>query len=98
MHNRLPSRRRPDRGTGKGAPAPQGNTLPAQGETQEAVPRMPHERDESADAQVRKEPSAQRMGQTAHDDLERGLVDTSKAPELDTTYDKLRGGEPKKRP
>ena len=98
MHNRLPSRRRPDRGTGKGTPAPQGNTIPAQGETQETVPRMPHERDESADEQVRKEPSAQRLGQVAQDDLERGLVDTSKGAELDATYEALRGGEPKKRP
>jgi hypothetical protein len=98
MHNRLPSRRRPDRGTGKGAPAPQGNTIPAQGETQAAVPRMPHERDESADDQVRKEPSAQRMGQVAHDDIERGLVDTSRSVELDATYEKIREGDPKQRP
>ena len=59
---------------------------------------MPHERDESADEQVRKEPSAQRLGQAAHDDLERGLVDTSKAPELDATYEQVRDGEPKTRP
>lgn len=98
MHNRLPSRRRPEPGATKGARTPQGNTLPEQGETQEAVPRMPHERDESADAQVRKEPSAQRLGQAAHDDLENGLVDTSKGAELDATYNRLRGGEPKKRP
>jgi hypothetical protein len=58
---------------------------------------MPHERDESADAQPRLEPSAKRLGEQAHDDLADGLIDTSKAPELDATYDKVRGGEPKKR-
>lgn len=98
MHNRLPSRRRPEQGSGKATPPPQGNTIPVQGETQDAVPRMPHERDESADAQVRMEPSAQRLGEVAHDDLEGGLVDTTKGAELDATYEQLREGEPKKRP
>ena len=39
MQNRMPSRRR------------KGNTVPAQGQTQERVPRLPHEHDESADSQ-----------------------------------------------
>ena len=94
MHNRLTSRRRP--GPAAGTPrGPQGDTLPAQGETQEKVPRMPHERDESAGSQARVEPSAQRVGEIAHGDLEQGRVDTDKGPALDATYDKLRGGEPK---
>ena len=54
---------------------------------------MPHERDESAGSQSADEPSARRMGHIAHDDLERGLVDTDKGPVLDETYDKLREGE-----
>jgi hypothetical protein len=69
-----------------------GQTVPVQGETQDGVPRMPHERDESADSQQAQEPSGQRMGQVAHDDMERGLVDTDKGPELDRTYDKVRAG------
>lgn len=69
---------------------PQGETRPAQGPAQEPQPRMPHERDESADSQAAGEPSGKRMGQLAHDDLERGLVDTDKGPVLDETYEKTR--------
>jgi hypothetical protein len=71
---------------------PQGNTVPVQGETQERAPRMPHERDESADSQQPSEPSGQRMGAIAHDDLAEGQVDTDKGPVLDATYDKVREG------
>lgn len=71
--------------------APQGNTVPAQGEKQQAVPRMPHERDESADSQAAQEPSGQRIGKQAQTDLERGLVDTDKGPALGQAYDKVRG-------
>jgi hypothetical protein len=53
---------------------------------------MPHERDESADAQAASEPSGQRIGKVAHDDLEQGLVDTDKGPALDQAYDKVRKG------
>lgn len=99
MHNRLPSRRRPESGAGaRAAPKPQGNTLPAQGETSRGVPRMPHERDESADQQSRREPSSERLGQVAHDDAEQGRLDSSRSVELDATYRQLRAGEPKKRP
>jgi hypothetical protein len=76
MRNRNPKRR--------------GNTIPIQGETQDRVPRMPHERDESADSQASDEPSARRIGQMAHEDIERGVVDTDKGPVLDQTYDKVR--------
>jgi len=80
----------PDNGVGGDKPGARGNTTPAQGEDQHPVPRMPHERDESADSQQKIEPSNQRMGEKAQADLERGLVDTSKGAELDQTYDRLR--------
>ena len=48
MQNRTPNRPRDDKAK---APDRQGNTIPAQGERQERVPRAPHERDESADSQ-----------------------------------------------
>lgn len=86
MHNRLTSRKRPD------ADANKGNTVPAQGETQEPVPRLPHERDESADSQAAQEQSGERVGKQAHEDIERGLVDTDKGPVLDETYEKVRDG------
>jgi len=88
MHNRMPSRRR----RAPGGQPRQSNTVPVQGETQQATPRMPHERDESADSQAAGEPSQRRVGQAAHDDLERGLVDTDKGPALDRAYDKVREG------
>jgi hypothetical protein len=69
---------------------PQGNTIPKQGETQDRVPRGPHERDESADSQAADEPSGKQMGAKAHDDITGGLQDTGKMPELEKTYDKLR--------
>jgi len=92
MHNRMPSRRR--QSAAKAVPARQGNTVPLQGQTgtQERAPRMPHERDESADSQRSGEPSASRIGQMAHEDVERGVVDTDKGPVLDQVYDKVREG------
>lgn len=89
MHNRMTSRKRPD---GGGGTARRGNTVPAQGETQDRVPRMPHERDESADSQAAQESSGERVGRQAHEDVERGLVDTDKGPVIDQAYDKLREG------
>jgi hypothetical protein len=75
-----------------GSSGPQGKTLPAQGETQESVPRAPHERDESADSQAAGEPSAERVGRAAHEDIERGRVDTDEGPVFDRIDDKLREG------
>jgi hypothetical protein len=69
---------------------PQGQTIPAQGERQERTPRAPHERDESADSQERREPSQERIGGLAHDSIERGERDTDKGPVLDRTYRELR--------
>ncbi len=69
---------------------PQGDTRAAQGPAQQPQPRMPHERDESVDSQASAEPSGKRMGQIAHDDLERGLVDTDKGAVVDDAYEKTR--------
>jgi len=82
----------PDEDAAASGPDARGNTIPAQGETQDRVPRMPHERDESADSQEADEPSAKRLGKIAHDDLEKGLVDTDKGPPMDKAYDKVREG------
>ena len=99
MPHRIPTPHRPDEAA---AGKRDGNTRPAQGPAQQPVPRMPHERDESADSQPPGEPSTQRMGALAHDDMERGLVDTDKGPALDRTYEQLRkdmpNGEKKFRP
>jgi hypothetical protein len=86
MHNRLTSRKRPE------ADANKGKTVPAQGETQEPAPRLPHERDESSDSQAAQEQSGERIGKQAREDIERGLVDTDKGPVLDETYEKMRDG------
>lgn len=86
MHNRLTSRKRPD------AAARPGNTVPAQGEKQDKVPRTPNEHDESADSQAAQQSSGERIGKQAQEDVERGLVDTDKGPVLDQVYDKVRGG------
>jgi hypothetical protein len=76
-------------------PASGGNTVTAQGETQQPKAQMPHERDESAHSQAADNPSARRMGEIAHDDVMEGQQDTSKAQELDATYHRMRqGGTP----
>jgi hypothetical protein len=93
MPNRLPPHRRDGGPDGKDQP-PQGNTIPEQGHTQERAPRMPHERDESADSQAAGEPSARRMAEAGRKDIERGLVDTDKGPVLDKTYEELRKDTP----
>ena len=71
---------------------PSGNTSTAQGETQRPVPRMPHERDESADQQAQRLPAADRVGKQAHADLADGLADTSRSVETDQTYHRLLEG------
>lgn len=85
----------PNRNAGRAGPAgkePQGITRPAQGPTQEPQPRMQYERDQSSDSQASEEPSQRRVGQLAHDDVERGVVDTSKGEALDETYHRTRKG------
>ncbi|HET8744215.1 MAG TPA: hypothetical protein VFM98_01320 [Ramlibacter sp.] len=74
-------------------PSPaRGNTVTAQGETQQPKAQMPHERDESAASQASEDPTARRMGRMAHDDLMEGQQDTSKSQELDATYHEMRKG------
>lgn len=63
-------------------PAGRGQTHREQGETQQAVPRQPDERDESADSQASGEPSQRRVGEIARQDVESGKVDTDKGPVL----------------
>jgi hypothetical protein len=85
----------PDTGTGGDKPDARANdTVMQQGENQHGVPRMPHERDESADQQGSTEPSNARMARAAQKDVEAGRTDTSKGAELDATYDKLRDDLP----
>ncbi len=91
MKDRATSNAPPD----AGGDARHGDTVPAQGEKQGRVPRMPHERDESADSQAAQEPSGQRVGRQGEADVERGLVDTDKRPALDEAYDKVRGTDRK---
>lgn len=71
-----------------------GETSTKQGETQEKVPRLPHERDESADQQGAHEASMQRMGRLAQADAQRGVADTSRGAEVDATYHRLRKDTP----
>lgn len=55
--------------------------------TPEPVPKLPHERDQSADAQKSAPDEVIRRG---HDDVARGVQDTSRAAESDRAYHKLR--------
>ena len=56
-------------------------------------PRLPNERDESADSQAGGTPGAQAKGRQALRDLERGLADTSMAPVTDRTYRRVKGSD-----
>ena len=71
-----------------------GSTVTSQGETHSPKPRMPHERDESADSQAADNPQARRIGEIAHDDVMDGQQDTSRAQETDAAYAKLRKDAP----
>jgi hypothetical protein len=50
-----------------------------------AVPRQPHERDESADTQA-PEASGLDVGRRAHADVQQGQQDTDRGPVLDKVY------------
>ena len=69
----------------------QGRTTPVQStgtgakDVPQAAPRLPHEHDESSDSQ--QSPPRPKMKQ-AHDDVERGLVDTDRGPPADATYER----------
>ena len=91
MQNRMTSRQKP---AAARSPAQRGATVAAQGEKQAKVPRLPNERDESADSQAGGEPSGARVGAQASQDVERGLVDTDKGPVMDAVYEKVRAGTP----
>ena len=65
-------------------PKADGNTRTEQ--NGESSPRLPHERDESSDSQHDPNGSASSIGQRAHDDVERGVVDTSRGEETDRVY------------
>jgi hypothetical protein len=71
-----------------------GETVPQQGETQQRVPRAPHERDESASSQAPGEASARESGKQGARDVERGLVDTDKGPALERAYEDVRENAP----
>ena len=49
-------------------------------------PRLPHERDESADSQELQEADQRELMQQASDDIEDGLEDTDRGPVLDRVY------------
>ncbi|MBB1598537.1 hypothetical protein [Variovorax sp. UMC13] len=52
----------------------------------ESSPRLPHERDESSDSQRNSDGTATDVGKRAHDDVERGAVDTDRGPVTDRVY------------
>jgi len=73
-----------------GADKPQGQTRPVQTtagtpDVPESAPRLPHERDESADSQ-RSEPRPHMR--RAQADIEAGRVDTDRGPPLHEAYQK----------
>lgn len=65
-------------------PADDGKTRAAQ--DGESSPRLPHERDESSDSQRNQDGTATDVGKRAHDDVERGAVDTDRGPVTDRVY------------
>ena len=67
-------------------PKADGNTRTEQ--SGESSPRLPHERDESSDSQSNQDgsSSATELGKRAHDDVERGVVDTTRGAETDRVY------------
>jgi len=69
-----------------------GDTVIAQGENQAPKARQPNEHDESADSQAADSASIREMGQVAHDATIRGQQDTSRAPEADAAYRRMRKG------
>lgn len=63
----------------------------------EAKPRLPHEADTSSDSQRHPGGGAPEVGRQAHEDLQRGLVDTDRGPVADKVYnEKLKPSTPKR--
>ena len=57
------------------------------------VPKLPHERDESAEPNAGPadpESLATRVGKQAFDDVQRGVVDTDRGPAAERVYEKLK--------
>ena len=52
----------------------------------ESKPRLPHEHDESSDSQESQGGEPTEVGKRAHEDVERGLVDTDRGPVTDRVY------------
>ncbi len=46
----------------------------------ESAPRLPHEHDQSSDSQTSADGAPPRVGRQAHEDVERGVVDTDSGP------------------
>lgn len=88
-----PTHRKPPSDPAGDSPVDQGETIPVRGEKRE--PKLPHERDESADSQASEQPSQAEVGEQAYEDIDRGLVDTGRAPVTNRVYkERLRGEKP----
>lgn len=68
----------------KTADANDGKTKVQQGG--EAAPRLPNEHDQSSDSQQTQDGQPPEVGRKAHDDVERGAVDTDRGPVADRVY------------
>ncbi|MBC7779714.1 MAG: hypothetical protein H7125_06345 [Proteobacteria bacterium] len=96
MHPAMRSQRRFKKGATRtggpaGDPNPRDLTLPQNNNTDTAdgaVPRLPHERDESADRAPDVADPAVAQGAR---DVERGLVDTDRADPMNEIYRRLKG-------
>ena len=86
---RQPESRDPD-GPQRVPPHREGQTTPQKAERR--ADQAPHERDESSASQQQDEPSE--LMKQARDDVERGLVDTSRAEATDATYRRELRSEP----
>ncbi|HYP71272.1 MAG TPA: hypothetical protein VEP93_10320 [Variovorax sp.] len=75
-----PTRKKPDDLRDAGG----GQTKTQQGG--ESKPRLPHEHDESSDSQESQGGEPTEVGKQAHEDVERGLVDTDRGLEADSVY------------
>ncbi|MBN8755447.1 MULTISPECIES: hypothetical protein [Variovorax] len=52
----------------------------------EKAPRLPHEHDQSSDSQQTRDGHPPEVGRQAHEDVERGLVDTDRGLEANRVY------------
>ena len=56
-------------------------------------PRLPHDRDESADSQIKGPPGTQTIGRQAYDDVKAGRVDTDRGPVIEELGRRLPSNE-----